>query len=116
MHPDSVTESSRARASALTMLAAVAALVGAVLRGWPRSAMWLDEAQSVSFASLPLTRIPGALRQDGAPPLYYLLLHVWIRLFGDSDAAVRSLSVVLSLAGMLVLGWVVSQWMGRRAG
>lgn len=98
------------------MLAAVAALVGAVLRSWPRSAMWLDEAQSVSFASLPLTRIPGALRQDGAPPLYYLLLHVWISVFGDGDVAVRSLSVVLSLAGMLVLGFVVSRWMGRRAG
>ncbi|MDQ6911086.1 MAG: hypothetical protein M3Z84_09955, partial [Actinomycetota bacterium] len=39
------------------------------------SHLWLDEALSVNIASLPLGDIPGALRHDGAPPLYYLLLH-----------------------------------------
>src|SRR4029079_6406321 len=36
---------------------------------------WIDEGLSVGIADRPLTDIPGVLRQDGSPPLYYLLLH-----------------------------------------
>ena len=45
--------------------------------------MWLDEAQTVNIASFPLRSIAGELRLDGAPPLYYYLLHVWMGVFGD---------------------------------
>lgn len=34
---------------------------------------------------------------DVHPPLYYLLLHGWMELFGDSILAVRSLSVVFGV-------------------
>jgi len=44
---------------------------------YTRSDMWLDEALSVNIARLPLSDLRGALKQDGAPPFYYLLLHVW---------------------------------------
>jgi uncharacterized membrane protein len=64
----------------------VCAVVGVIMRWWPRGALWLDEAQSVAFARLPMHSIPGALRQDGAPPLYYELLHVWMRVFGDGKS------------------------------
>lgn len=86
-----------------------------LLRAWPRPALWLDEAQSVSFARLPLTELPGALREDGAPPVYYVVLHGWIRVFGDGDAAVRSLSVLCSLAALLVLSVAARRWFGTRA-
>ena len=36
---------------------------------------WIDEGLSVGIASHPLVDIPGVLRQDGSPPLYYLLLN-----------------------------------------
>ena len=65
---------------------------GIVLRFWTRSALWLDEALTVDIARLPLHEIPEALKHDGAPPLYYYLLHFWISLFGQSNVAVRSLS------------------------
>jgi uncharacterized membrane protein len=71
--------------------------------------MWLDEALTVNIAKLPLAKLPDALRHDGAPPLYYGLLHVWMRAFGTSDLAARSLSSVLALAS-LPLVWLV----GRR--
>jgi hypothetical protein len=108
------------RAPAVTRAALAAGALGAivagvVLRAWPRSALWLDEAQSVAFARLPLTAIPAALREDGAPPLYYLLLHGWIRLFGDSDIAVRSLSVVASIAGLVALAAAARRVAGRAA-
>lgn len=94
-------------------MAAIAA--GVVARAWPRSALWLDEAQSVAFARLPLADIPHALRTDGAPPLYYLALHGWMAAFGESDAAVRSLSVVLSIATVGLLWAAVRRLAGDQA-
>ena len=54
---------------------------------------WIDEAISVGIASHPLTEIPGALRQDGSPPLYYLLLHEWMALVGTGEEETRALSL-----------------------
>lgn len=96
--------------------AAVVAVVvaGTVLRFWTRSDLWLDEALSVNIAKLPVSRIPGALRHDGAPPLYYLLLHGWIRLFGTGDEAVRSLGGVLSVVTFVPM-WFAGRRVGGRA-
>ena len=68
---------------------AVAVLAAIVIRFAARSPLWLDETITVNIARLPLADIPGALRQDGAPPLTYVLLHYWIQLFGSSTTAVR---------------------------
>jgi mannosyltransferase len=46
---------------------------------------WIDEGLSVGIADRPLTDIPGVLRRGGSPPLYYLLLHVWLALAGRSE-------------------------------
>jgi len=48
---------------------------------------WIDEGLSVGIASFPLTEIPGVLQQDGSPPLYYMLLHVWMSWFGTGEEA-----------------------------
>src|SRR6185436_1082752 len=56
--------------------------LGVVVRFVCRSDLWADEALSVAIARLPVDRILSALRHDGAPPLYYLLLHGWMRVFG----------------------------------
>lgn len=86
------------------------ALIGAVaVRFWDHSNLWLDEALSVNIARLPLDRLPDALRHDGAPPLYYALLHVWMTVFGETTAAVRALSVVTGLVTL-----VVAYFVGRR--
>ena len=37
---------------------------------------WIDEGLSVGIADRPLGDIPGVLRQDGSPPLYYVLLNL----------------------------------------
>jgi hypothetical protein len=73
--------------------------------------LWLDEALSVNIAKLPLAQLPAALVQDGSPPLYYLLLHYWMLLFGQSDFAVRALSGVISTVTLPFL-WAA----GKRAG
>jgi len=86
-------------------------LAGVVLRFWTSSHLWLDEALSVDIARLPVTDIPDALRHDGHPPLYYLLLHGWMSIFGEGDTAVRALSGVFGLL-VLPLAWRA----GRRVG
>ena len=77
---------------------------------------WLDEGISVGISSHPLTHIPSLLRQDGSPPLYYLLLHVWMALFGTSDEATHVLSLLFALATVPVGFWAGRSLFGRRAG
>jgi hypothetical protein len=87
---------------------------GLLLRFWTRSGLWLDEALTVDVARLPLHALPNALKHDGAPPLYYVLLHFWMGLFGQSNAAVRSLSGVFALL-TLPVGWLCGKRFGGRA-
>jgi mannosyltransferase len=93
---------------------ALVVAAGLLLRFWTRSDLWLDEALTVDIARLPLHDIPEALKHDGAPPLYYYLLHFWIRLFGQSNLAVRSLSGLLAVA-TLPVAWLCGQRFGGRA-
>lgn len=88
--------------------AVAAVLAGVVLRAGSSSDLWLDEALSVHIAALPLDDMVDALRRDGHPPLYYLLLHGWTSLFGEGDEAVRSLSGVLSVATLPVF-WLAAR-------
>ncbi len=87
---------------------------GLLLRFWTRSALWLDEAQTVDIARLPLHAIPSALEHDGAPPLYYYLLHFWMALFGQSNEAVRSLSGLIAVI-TLPVAWLCGRRLGGRA-
>jgi hypothetical protein len=75
---------------------------------YTRSALWLDEALTVNIARLPLSDLHHALKQDGAPPLYYLLLHFWTDGFGTGNVAVRSLS------GVFMAGAVAATWFAAR--
>jgi len=99
--------------TAYTVGLALAVVVGVVLRFWTRSALWLDEALTVDIAKLPLHDLRAALRRDGAPPLYYVLLHFWMRLFGTSDLAVRSLSGLLSVVTLPVAWFAARRFAGR---
>ena len=106
----------------IVALGVVAALLGVVFRLASRSPMWLDEALTVSIAELPVfgggapasatgTSIFEALRHDGHPPLYYVLLHGWMDLVGTSNLAIRSLSGLFGVL-CLPLAFVI----GRRRG
>ncbi|MFZ3137408.1 MAG: glycosyltransferase family 39 protein, partial [Thermodesulfovibrionales bacterium] len=62
---------------------------------------WRDEAFSVLLASKNLKEILLLTIKDVHPPLYYFLLHFWIKLFGDFEYVTRSLSLLFFL--LLVL-------------
>jgi mannosyltransferase len=84
-----------------------------VLRFVTHSALWLDEALTVDVARLPLGQIPEALKHDGAPPLYYYLLHFWMELFGQSDLATRSLAGVFGVLSLPVAWFAGNRFGGR---
>ena len=52
----------------------------------------------MGIASHGLTDIPSVLRLDGSPPLYYMLLHVWISVFGNGEGETHGMSVGFALA------------------
>jgi len=80
------------------------------------ASLWMDEGLSIGIASQPFFDIPGVLRQDGSPPLYYLLLSVWMDLVGNGPADTQGLSVAISLLAIPLGLWAGWTLFGRRAG
>lgn len=75
---------------------------------------WIDEGLSVGIADRPVGDIPGVLRQDGSPPLYYVLLSLWMDAFGSSESSVHGLSVVFGVLCVPVAFWAGWALFGRR--
>ncbi|MFL5955781.1 MAG: glycosyltransferase family 39 protein [Gaiellaceae bacterium] len=81
--------------AALTALVALSVFLRTRQLG---AGLWIDEGISVGVAHHHWSSIPGLLRQDGSPPAYYMLLGLWIRMFGDGERALHSLSLLFGLA------------------
>jgi hypothetical protein len=101
-----------ATAAALALLCALSVWLRTRVLG---GGFWIDEGISVGIAHHPLTAIPHLLREDGSPPLYYLLLHVWIGWFGDSERATHLFSVVPAIACIPLAYWAARSLFGRTA-
>ncbi|HEX5068812.1 MAG TPA: glycosyltransferase family 39 protein [Vicinamibacterales bacterium] len=65
--------------------------------------LWLDESVSWQFATGSIGDLIHGTAGDIHPPLYYLLLKVWVAICGDSLAGLRTLSVVFGVAAVYVL-------------
>lgn len=72
--------------------------------------LWYDETFSVLVARLPFARLIAATAGDVHPPLYYLLLKVWLALWPSAPVEVwaRLLSVLLSLVALGL--WYLALW------
>ncbi|MFL5896447.1 MAG: glycosyltransferase family 39 protein, partial [Thermoleophilaceae bacterium] len=77
---------------------------------------WIDEGLSIGIAKHSFFDIPGVLRQDGSPPLYYLLLHFWAQAFGTGEHATHALSLVFSTLTIPVGLWAGWSLIDRRTG
>lgn len=63
------------------------------------TSFWMDEGWSLWFSSLSIGELFGDVAKlETNPVLYYAMLKGWMGLFGDSEAAVRSLSALLNAA------------------
>lgn len=101
-----------ARAEAAAVFGIVLAAVSLRFADLGVKSLWFDEAFAVHMARQSVPDLLRAVRTvDAHPPLYYLLLHVWMGLAGQGEAAIRALGALLSAA--TVPG---TWWLGRRLG
>jgi mannosyltransferase len=91
------------------ILLTVLLILGSVLRlvAIDKQSLWTDEIYSLGLASADLTSImAGRAGDNHTPPLYYFLLHLWIR-SGTSEFVLRSLSAAFGVGaiwGVYLLG------------
>jgi mannosyltransferase len=80
--------------------------------------LWLDESISANYASRGLTDLWAALTGNSPPyqTLYIVLLNFWTRLFGSSEIALRSLTVLLGGLAVPVMVLLGTRLFGRPAG
>ena len=65
--------------------------------------LWYDEGVSVFLARQNIDQLVVHTAGDIHPPLYYIFLHVWLKLAGDSEFAAGFLS---ALFGLLIIAAV----------
>lgn len=63
----------------------------------------LDEAQSIWVATKPIATIMSLTSQDVHVPLYNVLLHFWIQIFGSDISIIRTLSFIFFILTLPVL-------------
>jgi len=59
--------------------------------------LWRDEAFTVLMSEPPLSEIIKLTASDFNPPLYYFILHFWMKIFGNGEIAIRMLSFIFHL-------------------
>jgi mannosyltransferase len=74
--------------------------------------VWYDEAFAVFLAEQDYAAIALGTAADTMPPLYYILLHWWMPLVGETPLALRMLSVALSMLTMTLVFAVARRGFG----
>jgi len=79
--------------------------LGLLLRGYNLTtrALWLDEADAANLLKNNFFNLWQPIFISGNNPGYIYLLKVWSQFFGDTEAALRSLSLVLGLASIFLI-------------
>jgi len=96
-------------------LALFAAALALVLPMTGAQSIWFDEAVTLSNAqqSFDLAR---NMRGDATPPLYPLLVHLWMRVFGATIESARALSALASAGTAALLFQLGRRFLDARTG
>lgn len=78
------------------------------------SSIWFDEAFSAYMTRFNFFDIAKYTAYDIHPPLYYWVLKLWTMLFGTTDVALRSLSVLFGVAAIIFGFLLVRRLFGRK--
>lgn len=85
------------------------------LYGLTDSAIWCDEGSSLLLSQYSPALTWFHTAHDVHPPLYYLLLHAWMSLFGNGLFSIRFMSVVPAVGTVALVIWLVRLIATRRA-
>ena len=97
-----------------SLLLALALLLRCLFIG--KTDLGSDECFSLYMAQLNIPDIVRILCQGDNPPLWEMLLHGWIRLFGVSEIALRSLSLLFSVLTVIPIYFLGERHLHRYAG
>ena len=82
-----------------------------------RPQLWRDEFASASAASRSFGQLFGLLgKVDASTGGYYLLLHLWITVFGSSPTALRAPSAIAMAATAVLVARIGTRLYGQAAG
>ena len=89
-----------------------------VLRVWyiGKTDLGGDESFSLYMALQSVPDLVRMLCQGDNPPLWELLLHFWVKIFGISEVAIRSLSLIFSVLTVIPIYLVGEKYLHRFAG
>lgn len=65
--------------------------------------LWRDEAFTVLMSEQSVGEILQTTATDFNPPLYYLFMHYWMLIFGTSEIAVRSVSLLFYVLTIFIM-------------
>lgn len=108
MNPEKVKKIFTNQYFILTALTLIAALIRLLNIDKPYG-LWYDEMLTYIFSSksFPMGILKTLWREDFHMPLYYFYVHIWMKLFGTGDIALRCSSVIwgaLSIPAFFYLG------------
>jgi uncharacterized membrane protein len=106
----------RARVGQLDGVLVVIVATGAVLRFWRLGAqsLWYDEWLTAGAVSGSVRQLLGHVAsREGIAPSYFVLMWGWVRLFGDGEAAMRSVSALIGTATVPV-AYAIARELGQR--
>jgi uncharacterized membrane protein len=78
--------------------------------------LWADELFSVFWAKSGAIYVVSHAADETNPPLYYLLLNLWMNVFGESESTVRLLSACVSTVTIPLVYVLGNTLFGRTAG
>jgi predicted membrane-bound mannosyltransferase len=77
---------------------------------------WLDESYTVDLVNRPFgDMLSGVAHTESTPPLYYVLAWLWAKLFGTTEAGLRSLSALFGTIAVPVAWRAAREWFRRPA-
>lgn len=76
--------------------------------------IWHDEGYTAMLIKQPLADIISIATTDVHPPLYYILMHMWYVLFGDTVTALRGFSVVCGIATIILLFFLTQKLFSKK--
>ena len=65
--------------------------------------IWVDEGYSIIFAKLNFPQLIEVTSKDVHTPFYFMILHYWINLFGDSEFSIRFPSAVFGFIAIVMV-------------